>query len=153
MAKAAKVEQWAQLAGDLGVSRQSVYNWRKLEGAPSTPDVGEWREFMAVRGLKAGQSRDLNELKVLIAEQELEKKTRENQLAKGECIMMEDAVRAAQRATAIWTLALRAKLETESPARLVGKDIAELRAEIRAVTDELCAEVVKALEVEAANQT
>lgn len=82
----------------------------------------------------------------------LEVEKREIELAemRSETIKITDAISAAQRATAIWTLALRAKLETESPARLVGKDIAELRAEIRAVTDELCAEVVKALELEAA---
>ena len=148
MAKASKVEQWIKLAGDLNVSRQSIYNWRKIEGAPATPSVDEWREFMAFKGLKAGQNRDLAELKALIAEQELEKKERENQVARKAVVPMEEVTASAQRATAIWTLALRAKLETESPARLAGKDMAELRAEIRTIFDELCEEVAKTFDSE-----
>jgi tRNA isopentenyl-2-thiomethyl-A-37 hydroxylase MiaE len=98
--------------------------------------------------LKAGQNRDLAELKALIAEQELEKKERENQVARKAVVPMEEVTASAQRATAIWTLALRAKLETESPARLVGKDMAELRAEIRTIFDELCEEVAKTFDSE-----
>jgi len=150
MIKKTKADTQAELAGVLGVSRQSLINWRKIPGAPESLDEQEWRDFMNQQGLigRTGASRDIGTLKVLIAEQELEKKQRENQVARQEVVPIEEVTASASRATAIWQTSLKAKLETEAPTRLVGKDIAELRAEIRMISDELCAEVAKLFDIE-----
>jgi hypothetical protein len=44
---------WDALAVRLGVSRQSVVNWRNMEGAPKGRDVEEWKAFVAANNLGA----------------------------------------------------------------------------------------------------
>jgi hypothetical protein len=140
-----------EIAKAIGVDVRTVRRWRDLDDYPTdattVEQVVDWVKSKGL-GQHKKQTRELAELKVLIAEQELEKKQRENQIARREIIPVEEASRAAARATAIWQLAIRAKLETEAPPRLAGKDIAELRAEIRTISDELCAEVSKIFDQE-----
>lgn len=39
-------DTWGKLAIRLGVSVQSIKNWRKREGAPETPDLEAWQAFV-----------------------------------------------------------------------------------------------------------
>jgi hypothetical protein len=49
-----------ELAAVLGVSRRTLTNWQKMEGAPKALSnglwpVADWREFVRIRGLSAGR--------------------------------------------------------------------------------------------------
>ena len=70
---------------------------------------------------------------------------RENEIQEGKTIPMEEVTAAMRVATAKWDSALTSKLDQEAPARLVGKDIAEMRAELAAIHDELREAMAKEL--------
>jgi hypothetical protein len=57
---------WKDLAAELGVSAFSLHRWRHLEGAPANPDLKDWQDFKAQRGL--GRDRAAPELAALKAE-------------------------------------------------------------------------------------
>lgn len=39
-------QTWAGLAAALDASRQTIWRWRKLPGAPTTPDLKQWADFV-----------------------------------------------------------------------------------------------------------
>ena len=39
-------QTWADLAAALDASRQTIWRWRKLPGAPETPDIRQWAAFV-----------------------------------------------------------------------------------------------------------
>jgi hypothetical protein len=69
--------------------------------------------------------------------EKLRKLKRDNEINEKQTIGMAEATAALRVATAKWDSAMTSKLEQEAPARLVGKSIAELRAEIAIIHDEL----------------
>jgi len=139
--------QWSTLAGLLGVSRQTIYNWKKQPDAPTVPEVEAWRAWIASR--QPENAATLAELKAELIAEQIRGARLKNAMTEGETLPRAEVIHAAERATAIWVNVLRARLETEAPPRLIGLSIAELRAELRTITDELCSDVVKALEAEA----
>lgn len=126
---------WTKLAELLDVSRQTVSEWRKLEGAPQTPNVKEWREWVKER--RQDDPVELTEAKRLVELEKLRKMRRENEIGEAKSVPVDEVVAALRAATARWDSALTSKLDQEAPARLVGKDIAEMRAELAAIHDEL----------------
>ena len=69
--------------------------------------------------------------------EKLRKMRRENEIQEGNTIPMDEVTAALRVATAKWDSVLTSKLDQEAPARLVGKDIAEIRAEMATIHDEL----------------
>jgi hypothetical protein len=128
---------WAKVAEHLGCSREALDNLRKLPGAPTEKDAAKWAEWVTANGHLKGGSRRLTEIKILIAEEELKKRRRENAVAEGELIPREIAGEAASRAMGQLARILTQKLEVEAPARLQGKDIVGIRRELRTVHDEI----------------
>ena len=131
----AVAKSWAEVAGKLGISRQALYNWRKLDDAPQEPNVDAWLEWAAEN--KPDANHDLSEVKRLVELEKLRKLKRDNEINEKQTISMAEATAALRVATAKWDSVMTSKLDQEAPARLVGKDIAELRAEIALIHDEL----------------
>lgn len=137
-----------ELAAILGVTRRTLNNWQKIDGAPKALSngmwpVADWREFIRLRGLKAGKVPIHNEeaLKARKLLAEVEERELRIQIKKGEYVRL-DQVRSewiglAAQATAI----LRAKFESELPPVLSGLDATGIQAECRKAIDE----VLKAL--------
>jgi hypothetical protein len=99
--------------------------------------VRNYIKFLRERADRTGGSRELTEVKRLIAEEELKKRKRENAEAERSVVAAEQIRGMVQLAVAKWGSLLVTKLETEAPARLVGKDPAEMRLEMRDIVEEL----------------
>ena len=133
------------LADRLGVDVRTLRNWEKKDNFPGLDNydaIVAWRD---VNGLGLRGNRDLAEVKLEIANQQLLKITRENEVASGKLMTVDELVEVATRATAIWQTRMRTILETETPPRITGLPIAEMRAEIRKIVDELCRDVEQEL--------
>jgi hypothetical protein len=96
-------------------------------------------KFLRERADRTGGSKELAEVKRLIALEDLKMKQRENSVRDKDVVAAEEIRAMVTLATAKWGSILATKLETEAPARLVGKDSAEMREEMRAVVAELSA--------------
>jgi transposase-like protein len=127
---------WADIAGKLGISRQTLYNWRKLPEAPTEPDLDAWIKWMEANK-EGGASIDLQEAKRQVELEKLRKLRRENEIQEGRMISVEEATACIRTATQKWDLALTQALDTEGPKRCEGKGVAELRMEFRMIHDEL----------------
>ena len=133
-----------ELAAILGVTRRTLNNWQKIDGAPKALSngmwpVADWREFIRLRGLKAGKVPIHNEeaLKARKLLAEVEERELRIQIKKGEYVRL-DQVRSewiglAAQATAI----LRSKFENELPPILSGLDATGIQAECRKAIDEV----------------
>lgn len=129
------------IAERLGIGIQTLRLWEKKDDFPGLDNfdaIVAWRD---VHGLGRRGNRDLAEVKLEIAAQQLLKITRENEVASGKLMTVDELVDVATRATAIWQTRMRTILETETPPRISGMPIAEMRAEIRKIVDELCRDV------------
>ena len=94
-------------------------------------------KFLRERADRTGGSRELTEVKRLIAEEDLKMKKRANSVEDKNVVAADQIRSMVTLATAKWGSILTTKLETEAPARLVGKDSAEMREEMRAIVAEL----------------
>jgi hypothetical protein len=129
-------ESWTAVAGALRVSRETIYNWRRFPNAPKEPDVEAWQAWKE-ENKGEGADREIAEVKRLVALEQLRKLKRENEIGEGKTVPVDEVIAALREATAKWDSVLTSKLDQEAPARLVGKEIAELRAELSAIHDEL----------------
>jgi hypothetical protein len=125
------------LCDALACDNRTLRRWRKHPDAPGTNDVAAWAAFKERHGLGRGGSQTKAELQE-------EKLRRENRLLdlkiareEGKTIFAEDVKAYLVSLSAKWDQLLTLKLETEIPARLIGKDIVAARAEARAVHDEI----------------
>lgn len=133
-----------ELAAVLGVTRRTLSTWQKMDGAPKPLSnglwpVADWREFVRLRGLKAGRvplgNEDALKARKLLAEVE----ERELRIAvkKGEYIPLnkvrEEWIGLVAQATSI----LRAKFESELPPVLSGLDATGIQRECRRAIDEV----------------
>jgi len=137
---------YSELADALGVSRQSIHAWRKLEGAPEpnangTHDVAAWREFVKQRGLKSDEPASdvesaLKARKLLAEVMEREFRLKVKQ---GEYVLMDDVrTRWAYHVGQAVAL-LRKRLENEIPPILSGLDAVGIRKELSIAVDEFAA--------------
>jgi hypothetical protein len=133
-----------ELASLLGVTRRTLSNWQKLDGAPLALSNGfwpvtDWREFIRLRGLKSGKPTFSNEdaLKARKLLAEVEERELRLQIKKGEYVRVEQVrsewIGLAAHATAI----LRAKFENELPPVLSGLDATGIQEECRRAIDEV----------------
>jgi len=138
---------WKGLASSLGVSTRALQDWRKLLGAPTTPDLDAWLEFVEAEGLgrKISKEREALLCKRLVqqirkdtaaAEQaELELAKRKGQLVEAATVG-DSLARMAQHCCR----ALYRRLEHELPPRLVGLSASQLKKEVGKTIDSLLRE-------------
>jgi hypothetical protein len=133
-----------ELAAVLGVTRRTLTTWQKLEGAPKPLSnglwpVADWREFVRLRGLKAGKVPAGNEeaLKARKLLAEVEERELRIAVKKGEYVPLskvrEEWIGLVAQATSI----LRAKFESELPPVLSGLDATGIQRECRRAIDEV----------------
>ena len=133
-----------ELAAVLGVTRRTLSTWQKMDGAPKPLSnglwpVADWREFVRMRGLKAGRAPVGNEeaLKARKLLAEVEERELRIAVKKGEYVPLtkvrEEWIGLVAQATAV----LRAKFENELPPVLSGLDATGIQAECRKAIDEV----------------
>ncbi len=133
-----------ELATVLGVTRRTLTTWQKLEGSPKPLSnglwpVADWREFVRLRGLKAGKVPVGNEeaLKARKLLAEVEERELRIAVKKGEYVPLtkvrEEWIGLVAQATSI----LRAKFESELPPVLSGLDATGIQRECRRAIDEV----------------
>ena len=125
-----------ELASVLGVARQTLNRWRKIEGAPEAKPNGshsviEWRQFMVANDLE-GQSgtTDMEALKARKLLAEIEDRELRTAVRKGEFVPVEQVriewTSCVGKARAL----LEARFLNELPPVLVGKDAVAIREEL-----------------------
>lgn len=131
-----------ELAAALGVSRRTIANWRKLEGAPEahpngSHDVVAWRKFMHEKHLDGSEPGDEEGLKIRKLLAEIHEREFRLSVRKGEYIR-KDIVRETwlSRAGRVTNL-LRSKLEKELPPILAGKDAPSIQEILSRTIDEV----------------
>ena len=133
-----------ELAAVLGVTRRTLSTWQKMDGAPKPLSnglwpVADWREFVRLRGLKAGRTPAGNEeaLKARKLLAEVEERELRIAVKKGEYVPLtkvrEEWIGLVAQATSV----LRAKFESELPPVLSGLDATGIQAECRKAIDEV----------------
>ena len=134
------------LAAALGVSRRSISNWRKLEGAPvpkpnGNHDVLAWRRFMHEKHLDGSEPGDEEGLKIRKLLAEINEREFRLAVRKGEYIL-KDLVREAwlSRCGRVVNL-LRSKFEKEMPPQLVGLDAPSIQEALSAAIDAVLQEL------------
>ena len=126
------------LAAALGVDEKALRDWEKRPDAPKERTVEAWQPYIEANHLGKGMTRasyaQLREEKI---REEIRLLKLKAQREEGKTIPIADVLGYISRLGAKWDQLLTLKLETEIPARLVGKDIVAARAEARAVHDEI----------------
>ena len=135
--KAALKVSWVELSKRLGYSRRAIYNWREMPDAPPEPDPIQWQAFIESHGLGQKETKSLTELKAEVEGERLRKLRRENEVAEGQIVQVDDMVDFLRGLGAKWDMMLTQKIEVEFPPKLLGLSIAEIRAECRRAHDEI----------------
>jgi transposase-like protein len=137
------VRDVADLARVLGVTRQTLYAWRKKPDAPQpaangSHDVVAWRDFINKHDLKAGLSPDAEVLKARKLLAEIEDRELRVAIRKGEYVPVEQVKE-------VWTThigkgisLLRARFENELPPLLVGLNAPDIQAKCAKAIDDVC---------------
>jgi hypothetical protein len=139
--KTKKQAGWGALARGLEVSRRSLLNWRRLPGAPETPDLKPWRTFVEENSLGIAPNR-ITPARARLMEENLSKRNHllDLEIAKQENRMIEAAAvnEFLGRVGATQKTVFYAMLEGELPPRLVGKTQPEMTIIGRETADKLC---------------
>jgi len=117
----------AELARILGVTRQTLYSWRKKKDAPKpsangTHDIVAWRLFIDAHDLKAGLAPDAEALKARKLLAEIEDRELKVALKKGLYVLKAEVEAEWFRRFAVLKNLLYSKLTLEVPPLSVGKD-------------------------------
>ena len=133
---------WPLLAKQCGISRQSLLVWRKLPGAPQTPDKAAWLAFI--------DENDLGQVGNRVSK-DREELMRENLAKRNRLLDMEIAVknrtmvdRASVDAMLLHVATMQKAvlfpaLERELPAKAEGRPAAEISVLGREIGDRICA--------------
>ena len=134
------------LAAALGVSRRSISNWRKMEGAPvpksnGNHDVVAWRRFIHEHHLDGSSPGDEEGLKIRKLLAEINEREFRLAVRKGEYIL-KDLVREAwpSRCGRVVNL-LRSKFEKEMPPQLAGLTAPDIQELLSKAIDEVLQEL------------
>ena len=128
-----------QLASILGVARQTLNRWRKLDGAPVPKSNGshsviEWRQFMAANDLEGNSSStDLEALKARKLLADIEDRELRTAVRKGEYVAVEQVRQEWTTQIGKTRALLEARFLNELPPILVGKDAIAIRSELEQV--------------------
>jgi len=135
-----------ELAEALGVTRQAIHSWRKLEGAPEanangTHEVAVWREFVKQRGLK--NEEDVSDVESSLKARKLLAEVMERefrlQVKQGEYVLLDDVKTRWAYHVGQAVALLRKRLEQEIPPILSGLDAIAIRKELSIAVDEFAA--------------
>ena len=133
-----------ELSAVLGVTRRTLTTWQKMEGSPKPLSnglwpVADWREFVRVRGLKAGKVPLGNDeaLKARKLLAEVEERELRIAVKKGEYVPLYQVRTEWIGLVAQATSILRAKFENELPPILSGLDATGIQKECRKAIDEV----------------
>jgi hypothetical protein len=125
------VTSYTELARFLGVSRQSLNRWTKLDGAPKPRSDGrhviaDWKTFMKSNDL-SGKSHDLNDLKARDLLAKIEEREFKNAVKRGEYVSVEEVRLSWSSNTAKALQMLEKALCDELPPILAGLEPIEIR--------------------------
>jgi len=131
-----------ELAAALGVSRRTIANWRKLEGAPEahpngSHDVVAWRKFMHEKHLDGSEPGDEEGLKIRKLLAEIHEREFRLAVRKGEYIRKVEVREAWLSRSGRVVNLLRSKFEKELPPILAGKDAPSIQEALSAAIDEV----------------
>jgi hypothetical protein len=128
---------WIELAKRLGFSRSAIYLWREMPDAPTEPDLVQWQAFIEQHGLGKNSTKSLTELKGEVEAEKLRKLKRENEIAEGRTISIDDVTGYLTELAAKLDLLITQKVETDLPVLCLGQPIADIRAQCRRKHDEI----------------
>jgi len=128
------VSSYIELGKFLGVSRQALSRWSKIDGSPKAKSDGrhslkEWSEFMKANDL-AGKSNDLNVLKARDLLAKCEEREFKNSVKRGEYVSVEEVRLSWSSLTAKALQMLEKSLLDELPPILAGKDPLGIRVDL-----------------------
>lgn len=136
-----------QLEAITGLTDRRIRQIAKLGYFPP-PVRGRYERMQTIRGLFKYYREDRHNSSAAMNEAKLQKLKADAEMAevklaeaKREVIAFSDAQGAFDRLLGRWHQLISQKLETETPPRVVGKDITAIRAEVKAIHDEI-AEIV-----------
>jgi transcriptional regulator with XRE-family HTH domain len=138
------VPNMVELAAVLGVSRQSLNQWKKRKDAPKPAanglhEVAQWREFMKRHDLK-GSTTVVDEETALRARKllaEVEERELKVAVRKGQYVSIEEVRMEWTSLVGKATALLRNKFENELPPILSGLDATAIQEECRKAIDEV----------------
>lgn len=140
-------QTWVALAEALEVSRQSVSQWRKLPGAPTTPDLREWLPFIEANGLGP---RDADPETQSLRDEKLRREIAlldlRLQRERGQVIPADQVDELLKRIAAGQRSELLHWAQNESPPIVAGADLAEIRANQMEVAYRICDQMETGLE-------
>jgi hypothetical protein len=142
----ATAASYVELAAILGVTRQSINNWKKRKDAPKPAanglhDVAEWREFMRRHDLKGSETTEPGDIESSLKARKLLAEVEERELRlgikRGDFVAVEEVRQAWTELVAQATSMLRKKFEQELPPILSGLDATGIQEEARRAIDEV----------------
>jgi transposase-like protein len=134
-----------ELAEVLGISRQTLYRWRSMTGAPSpkpngTHSIIEWRQFMRDNELEH-DAPDVEALRARKMLADIEDRELRTSVRKGEYFKREDVREAWQTGISKVRTLLESRFLNELPPLLVGKDAIAIREENQRALHEIYGEL------------
>lgn len=131
---APKEASWDSVAKELGVTRQSLVNWRGRPGAPQGRDVGEWRAYIEAEKL-GGQGKRGSELRDEKIRYETELIKAKIDREKRRVIPTEEVNALLLHIATTGKTLLYQFMETEAPPKLDGLAAAQMRPILREMAD------------------
>lgn len=136
-----KQPDWGHLADQLKVSRRTLFNWRRLPGAPEATNLAVWQKYVEENSLNISPTK-ISPGRARLMEENLVKRNRllDLEISKQERRVIERATvdELLLHVASLQKVVLAQKLEREMPARTEGKSAAERVLIGRAILDEVC---------------
>lgn len=135
------MSSYTELARFLGVSRQALNRWTKLDGAPTARSDGrhsiaDWKAFMKSNDL-SGKSHDLNDLKARDLLAKIEEREFKNAVKRGEYVSLAEVRESWSSLTSKALQQLEKALLDELPPILAGLEPIEIRKKNEAQLNEV----------------